>query len=479
MGILYPGTHIAVVSGTAEQATLVVKKINDFFLSNPEVFREIRADGHRPVQLSRAKGICTLKNGSKIESFSVGTMRGNRAKIIVIDESPEVKNDDLDAIIAPVKNTKRAVCHEKGLADFASKTVSITSACLKSNYFYSMFTQALRDFGRGDMTAFACALDYKSAARVGITDMVFFDSERKKMPESKYSMEYGSIFVGAESNSVFPYDLTETCRTLKQVEYAMPKGSSSEYVMGVDLATSSTKVADNAVITVLKLIEHEDGSYGKRLVYIRSYHGKRLDALADEVRLTYSRFPKIVKIVFDHTGLGDAFPQFLSQPWVGPDGKELSPFVLDDERSIIHNAMPILRSVKANVQINQQLVSCLRIALEQRSIELPVSSRNVHDGYVVQNDDDSEEAPAKRKALTAQEKAIFLEADALQIEMGNLVAKVSAAGSYTYDTARVRQHKDRYSSLAMAVRFVTELEESRKRRLAGRMSGCIGVVSRM
>lgn len=160
------------------------------------------------------------------------------------------------------------------------------------------------------------------------------------MPESKFAMEYGSVFVGEEANSVFPYDLTETCRSLKQVEYAIPKASTSDYVMGVDLATSGAKVADNAVITILKLVEHADGSYGKRLVYIRSYHGKRLDALADEVRLTYMRFPKIIKIVFDHMGLGDAFPQFLAQPWISPEGKEYPPLVLDDERSVIHNAMP-------------------------------------------------------------------------------------------------------------------------------------------
>ena len=82
------------MSGTAEQATLIVKKIQDYFIRNPEIMREIQCDGHRPVQLSRNKGICTLKNGSKIESFSVGTMRGNRAKIVVVDESPEVKSDD-------------------------------------------------------------------------------------------------------------------------------------------------------------------------------------------------------------------------------------------------------------------------------------------------------------------------------------------------------------------------------------------------
>ena len=363
MGVLYPGSLIAVVSGTAEQATLIVKKIQDYFIRNPEIMREIQCDGHRPVQLSRNKGICTLKNGSKIESYSVGTMRGNRAKIMVIDESPEVKADDLDAVIGPVRNTKRDICHQRGIADYPSKTISITSACLKSNYFYAMFVSALRDFAKGSTGSFACALDYRSAARVGITDMEFFRKEQRKMPEAKFAMEYGSVFVGAESGSMFPYDLTEGCRTLRQVEYAQPSGSSSNYIIGVDLATSTDRKADNAVICVIKLADMENGAYLKKLVYLRSYHGKRLDALAEEVRRTFSRFPRTTRIVFDHRGLGDAFPQFLAQPWIDPEsGKEYPPWTLDDERTIIHNAVPILRSVKASAQINQQLVSCLRVA---------------------------------------------------------------------------------------------------------------------
>ena len=363
MGVLYPGSLIAVVSGTAEQATLIVKKIQDYFIRNPEIMREIQCDGHRPVQLSRNKGICTLKNGSKIESYSVGTMRGNRAKIMVIDESPEVKADDLDAVIGPVRNTKRDICHQRGIVDYPSKTISITSACLKSNYFYAMFVSALRDFAKGSTGSFACALDYRSAARVGITDMEVFRKEQRKMPEAKFAMEYGSIFVGAESGSMFPYDLTEGCRTLRQVEYAQPSGSSSDYVIGVDLATSTDRKADNAVICAIKLADMENGAYLKKLVYLRSYHGKRLDALAEEVRRTFSRFPRTTRIVFDHRGLGDAFPQFLAQPWIDPEsGKEYPPWTLDDERTIIHNAVPILRSVKASAQINQQLVSCLRVA---------------------------------------------------------------------------------------------------------------------
>jgi hypothetical protein len=75
VGVLYPGSLIAVVSGTAEQATLIVKKIQDYFIRNPEIMREIQSDSHRPVQLSRNKGICTLKNGSKIESFEMPTWK--------------------------------------------------------------------------------------------------------------------------------------------------------------------------------------------------------------------------------------------------------------------------------------------------------------------------------------------------------------------------------------------------------------------
>ena len=94
--------------------------------------------------------------------------------------------------------------------------------------------------------------------------MEFFLKEQKKMPEAKFAMEYGSFFVGAENGSMFPYDLTESCRTLKQVELAQPAKSSSTYVMGVDLATSVDSKADNAVICVIKLVEMENGGYLKK-----------------------------------------------------------------------------------------------------------------------------------------------------------------------------------------------------------------------
>lgn len=143
---------------------------------------------------------------------------------------------------------------------------------------------------------------------------------------------------------------------------------------------------------------------------------------------------------------------------------------------MIHNAIPLLHPVIANNTVNQLLVSATTVALEQGSLELPIPSRLILGNRIAQADDDAAESG---KQLTQAERAIFIEADALQIEMGNIVAKETAAGSVIYDTAKHTQHKDRYSALAMAIQYVSTMEDYRKKRLlAGAQSACIGVVTR-
>lgn len=278
MCILYPGTLAGVVSGTARQAAIVLEKISTYFINYEAILYEIDCEGHAPVQRERDKLVCRFKNGSKIESYTLKSMRGQRLKILVNDEAPEVKESEWNAIASPVKNTKRDICHQYDLKDYPSKTVSITSACLKSNYFFKDFLLTLKEMRAGNPEYFACALDYLSAIRVGITDMEFFEEERRRLPDSVFAMEYGSCFVGEEADSLFPYDLTETCRTLRHVETRMPKGGKSEYIISVDIAMSARKEADNTVVSVIKLAPRVDGTIMKKVVYIRSYHGQKMSA---------------------------------------------------------------------------------------------------------------------------------------------------------------------------------------------------------
>ena len=53
LAILYPETHIAIVSATAAQATIVMRKIRDFVGQYPEYLKEVEIVGRDPVPISR------------------------------------------------------------------------------------------------------------------------------------------------------------------------------------------------------------------------------------------------------------------------------------------------------------------------------------------------------------------------------------------------------------------------------------------
>lgn len=477
IGVLYPGSSIAVISSTAEQAVLVIKKIEEKFIGYPDVLREINASRHnKPVQINPHKGVCWLKSGSKIESYSMGTLRGNRAKILICDEAPEIPKNDLDAVAKPIMNETRDICIQRGIEDYDSKIISITSACLKNNYFYTSFVNIIKRMAAGEDGCFAWAMSYKEAVREGISKQSYFDDQRKDMTEEKFMMEYESKFLGAAEGAVFPFELTDKCRTLKDVEIAQPAKSTIEYVMSLDIATSSASNADNAALTTFKLIELENGGYLKQVVRIQTFKGKRLDSLATEVRKNLVLFPNTIKVVVDVRGLGDAFPQFMCKPWTDPaTGKEYPPLVRDDETSIIDNAVPLIHPFIATNLVNQQMVNMTTIALEQESLQLPVNSRYIVNNKLAESDDDAEGAGRK---LTVAEKAIFVEADALQIEMGNIIGRQGANGNVLFDSAKSTMHKDRVSSLMMGIHYIMGLEEIRKRKLIrGNAEMVYGIVS--
>lgn len=472
IAVLYPGTPIGVVSSTAAQATLVLKKIKKFTTQYPMLTKEMRYSGKDYVRISKDKGYCEFLNGSTIESFSITTVVGERTKVLIVDEAPRANEQDIKKNAEPTMNTTRDCCIQHGYEDFNSKVIYITSACKKNNYFYVDFVKSFEEMKKGNPRHFACALNYHSAVRCGISKEEYFQERRKNMPESVFMTEYESVFLGEEAGSLFPYKLTDSIRTLKRVECRQPKNSKCWYIISMDLASSTAKGADNAVMVVIKCVEKEDGSILKQVVYIRSYHGWRLDALANEIRKAYVAFPGTARVIYDAKGLGFSFAQFFSEPWMDETtGKEYEPWTEDG--SIAGGNLPMLYGFKATPVLNIQLVSTLRVAMEQKTVVFPIPSTDVDD--VMIGDEDREGDEIGRR-LSMEETAIYLEADALQVELGSVVPKTTIAGNVVYDTQKPGQHKDRYSALAMGVWYIAQIEEENKKRLRNRGNACIGIV---
>lgn len=467
---LYPGTSILVVAPTADQATRIAEKIRDLCNENENFRNEIKPTNARTyVSISKDESTVTVKNGSIIKSVPIVRARSYRAKMVIVDEARDVDMDILRAVVLPTRNETRYNARAYGFEDFDSKIIYITSACPKNYAFYKEFERIVQRRAHGDMSYFACVLHYKTPIAEGLTKESFYEEERQSNPETTFQMEYESKFLGSSEDSAFPYELVQSCRTLNIIEMSQPKGSKSRYILSLDIATSKAKGSDNSVLMIHKFTERKDGSFARKIVHIRSYRGEPLDYLASEVRKYFhARFPNCEKIVYDARGIGDSFDRFFDKEWLDVEtGREYPPLVVDDEPLTNPDAVQALHPFRAVNTLNQRIYTNLRVALEKQNIELPNS-------YRVIKDQQAEVDESKR--LSKEELANYLEADALQIEMGNVVAKTGASGNVLYDVPKSGMHKDRYSSLAMGNDYISELEKE-SIRLHRHGTPCIGVVS--
>lgn len=456
--VLYPGSAVLVISATAKQATLLVRKLQDLANINPNIANEFAVRGKSLELHARdSTSSCRVKNDSTAISSAIDSARGGRYKITVVDEALQVDPAKVEAIVEPTKNATRDFASYHGIKDYASKSITITSACEQGNPFYDKLVQNLAFFADNKHKAYAWALSYQTAVDWGLTPQEFFDKERERMPELLFQMEYESRFPGANKDAALPYDLVEQCRTLPHVEIKQPTNSKSRYVFSLDIATSSAKDSDNSIICVIKFTERADGSFAKKLVYMKSYNGKGLDYLANEIRKLYVLFPNVEKIVYDARGLGDSLDKFFSTDYVDETtGREFPPFVVDDQPNMNPIAIPILHPFRAVQSLNQRIYTNMRVSLEKRQVEIPVHSQ------VIRRQQAEIENPAKR--MKDNEMAVYLECDALQVEMGNIVARVGASGNVLYDVPRAHLHKDRYSSFAMGLDYICELEKDQMKR---------------
>lgn len=481
LAILYPGTGIGVVSSTIEQANLLLNKVMEKFASIPVVNAELETK--KLAASNKTTKIINFHNGSYITSLSLGSSgdsaRGWRLKVIIVDEARLVPKEIIKAVIEPITLENRdVVARVKGMKDFDSKIIYITSAYLKACDYFKSFCHAVKEMGKGNPDYFACAFDYQSCVRVGLRDAKAFERARKGMADATFQMEYGSVFIGANEHSVFPFSLTEPVRLLREVELAQRRNSTARYVISADLATSQGKFGDNACICVIKLIEHSGTQpWEKELVYMKTYHGKNAEELRDEIRGLLLLFPGTVKIVVDVNGLGDCMPVLLDKPWVHPDDPsvEYPPIVTADSIISDGSALPLLEPFVANNKLNNAMVNVLRYNLEQKLLRLPIHSAEFDSSSVALN----EEIGLSRREVALQQYAVMAETDALQIELGNLIAYIGSSGAIRYDVQKFGQHKDRFSALAMGMYHVSLMEEDAKAGFEVDDGICWGITTRM
>lgn len=308
-----PNVTVLITSPSLRQSMIMFDRIATFVYSTPRLRNKI-------VRATRT--LIHLENGSRIIALpcSENLLRGYTAQMVICDEASFMPEEVITQVIFPMLSTT------DGYAIFLSTPWG------KDHFFYRAFVNP------------AYSVHKVKSEQCPLIKPEFLEEMKANMTKEAYLMEYEAEFVEA-LNSYFPQDLIRKCVELAQklgvelygsLEATFPTG---DYYAGVDFG----KLQDYSVITVLK----REGDILK-LVYLYQFplETPYTQVIGHLVR-AHQKF-KFRKALVDQTGVGEP--------------------VLDEIRN---QGLNNVEGLKFTVQTKEELLSNLKIAMEQNRLAIP------------------------------------------------------------------------------------------------------------
>lgn len=459
IAILYPGIKLGIASGRGQQArNVIIQKIKGELVKNDNIAREILF----PIKTGQDDCVVHFKNGSEIRAIVLGqnqsgdSARSWRFHQILIDEARLVRDSVIEEVLIPMTKTKRPAAIEHNQSE-KGKVIFISSAYLKSSDLYKRFLYHYQKMVEGSDDYYVCTLPYQVGVDAGIFDEedILKEKEKPTMTLDKFQYEYEAIFVGSSNESYYPYELTEKCRVLNKCELQQPKKSMVEYIISHDVALASSRDADNACTTVIKLKQKPNGVYIKEVVLIKIHRGATLSEQRDYIRELLINFPNTIKIVIDVRGNGQALPSLFDEVWEYKNSKgeivEYPPIVPDDdeERLKLKNAIPLIKRINATHILNNSMYTYMKKCFEDRTIKLLVPAAEVDMAY-------------KNNEISFEEYLNYINTDLLIQELSNIKQTESGHGNTIYEKINKSTKRDRVTSLGYGLEYIRQLEEENK-----------------
>jgi len=308
-----PNVTVLITSPSLRQSMIMFDRIATFVYSTPRLRNKI-------VRATRT--LIHFENGSRIIALpcSENLLRGYTAQMVICDEASFMPEEVITQVIFPMLSTT------DGYAIFLSTPWG------KDHFFYRAFVNP------------AYSVHKVKSSECPLIKSEFLEEMKANMTREAYLMEYEAEFVEA-LNSYFPQDLIRKCVELAQklgvelygsLEAVFPTG---DHYAGVDFG----KLQDYSVITVLKR-----ESDVLKLVYLYQFplETPYTQVIGHLVRAN-QKF-KFRKVFVDQTGVGEP--------------------VLEEIRN---QGLNNVEGLKFTVQTKEDLLSNLKIAMEQNRLAIP------------------------------------------------------------------------------------------------------------
>ena len=489
--ILYPGTKICIVSGTKGQGIQVLEKIiMELKPRSPELAGEI---DDKNTQINNTKAQVAFKNSSYIKVVTASdNARGNRANILIIDESRLVKKDIIDTVLKKFLTLRRMppyhkLSKEERIAQYAKEknmTMYLTSAYFSDSWMYQKCLDTFRFMISDEKHQFVCGLPYQLSIEEGLLDAETVADEMAEtdFSEIKFNMEYGALWYGTDDDSFFDYNMIAKNRHIQYpmlpAKLASKVGNSAHVriphkepgeirVLSADIALmpSSRNRNDATAIFINRMMPTKAGRYTSNFVYTESAEGLRTEEQALAIRRLFDEFA-CDYLVIDSNGIGLGVFDTLTKEIVDPDTGEIYPALscCNDKvmasRCSDPNAPKVIWSVKASVQFNSDCAFLLREGFNSGRIRLLVNEYDAEPLLGGLRGYDSC-TPVEQMMLQAP----YINTTLLIDEIVKLRHE-DAGGGKIRVIERSDMRKDRYSSMSYNYYVALQLENKMSRRQA-------------
>lgn len=486
--ILYPGSKIAIASGTRGQALNVLERIMfELKPNSPELAMEI---DEKASKVNGTDAKIVFKNTSYIKVVTASdSARGNRANLLILDEFRLIPKDVIDTILKKFLTQRRTppysqLTKEQKKAEYAkekNKTLYLSSAYFVDHWSYTKCVDTFKVMFNDQKKQFYCALPYQLSIAEGMLDP---DSVADEMLESdfneiKYLMEYCAEWYGTAGGAFFDYNSISKSRRIEhpmlptklstmlgnpQQLRVTDKSPGEIRVLSVDVALMSSRKNNNdaSAIFLNRMMPTKAGRYTSNYVYTQNCEGLRTDDQALVIRKLFDEF-KCDYIALDCNGLGLGVYDALARDIVDPDTGEVYPALSCcnnaemASRCTSADAPKVIWAIKATAQFNSDCAIMLRESFKNGHIRLLRSEYEA---------DESLKSIRGYNSLTPEDqlriKMPYVNTTLLVDEMTKLECDENDGKVKIHERSGMR--KDRYSSISYNNYVATQIENKMVRR---------------
>lgn len=452
--VCHPNITLTITSSTKENAVKIWKEKHDEIVR----FYPSFAENFKSVSFTKDTGRVEFVNGAVIDNLSNSqSSKGLRRRRGGLEESALIDKDLYEDAIEPIFNIPRTTM--SGEIDPLELNGQInrfsTSGYKNSDEYEKILTMSKNMVDLKGSSVFGC--DWFIPVHFGRQKKSVIDKARRGNIV-RFRQNYLCDWIGASDGALINISKMIKARALSIPELSCPRDKNknfelNEYVIGMDVARSSSDANNKSAIVVLKIIRNQSGSIRQiQLVnIITPPNGLNFEEQSIILKRIFYQYggsldiskSRVKAVVLDGNSIGQGIVEKLLEDVTDYDtNEELGCWatINTDDVPKVKNAPPILYVLKSQ-GINGDIIREFINSVESNKLKMIKPYEDIKDTLDKSVDD-------------LMVEALSMQTQALIDEVANLKLKQTQT-TYTVEQVVRRIDKDRYSALAYSLYYIS------------------------